>query len=84
VHLSLGGVLCSKCSRHGAGQPTLGAAAVRVLQRLQEAGSAGSIMNIALTPSLNRDVGGLLRHYLQRHIESFRALKSEAVFSAIM
>jgi len=84
VHLSLGGALCSRCSRQGMGHPTLGAATVKVLQRLQNAHGTDSIMNIGLTPQMSRDVGGVLRHYLQKHIENFRTLKSEGVFSAIM
>ena len=78
------GLVCAQCSQNDEHALTISAGTLRVLQRLQKARTVDSIMNIHLVTAHKNELRATLRRHLQNHIEHFRGLKSEEVFSAIL
>jgi DNA repair protein RecO (recombination protein O) len=83
LNVSYGGILCSQCSSRGMGMETISAGSVKILQHLQEASDPASITRITMSAQMKNEVAGTLRRCLQRHIEGFRPLKSENMFSLL-
>jgi DNA repair protein RecO (recombination protein O) len=83
LHMSQHGILCAACSRAGFGLEELTAPAVKVLQRLQEVEYASGVTHFVLPPRLRGEIAGVLRRFLQGHIEGLRTLRSETVFSTL-
>jgi len=81
--LGYGGILCGLCSTKGIGYGTLSVPAVKVLQHLQDIGDFELATNMSLSSQVRSEVGEALRRYMQNHVDGFRSLKSEAVFTAI-
>lgn len=79
-----GGVSCGECARSGHGWEVLSPGALGVLRRFQEISDIGAACRIMLSPPLRSEVGTVLRRYMQCHVDGLRALKSEAVFSALL
>lgn len=77
------GVLCDECSSHSP-KRKISPAALRIMQRMQDVGSADAIMSLQLTPLVKDEVGRSLREHLTMHVEGFRGLRSEEVFGAIL
>lgn len=83
LNVSYGGILCSDCSSRGMGLETLSAGSVKVLQYLQEASDPAAITRISLSAQMRNEVAATMRRCLQSHIEGFRPLKSESMFSSL-
>ncbi len=84
VNLSEGGVYCPTCSAKGRGLEMISQGAVNTLRRMQELSDISSATRIVLTPVMHNEIRTTLRRYLQTHVEGLKALKSEAVFAAIL
>jgi DNA repair protein RecO (recombination protein O) len=84
LHLSAGGVYCTACSSRDTGVLELSWPALKLLQRMQEVSTVEAVTRISVPPAVRNEVGMLLRRYFQSHVEGFRSLKSEAVFSSIL
>ncbi|MBM2844901.1 MAG: repair protein RecO [Bacteroidetes bacterium] len=84
LRLSQGGVVCSQCAAGGLGEGRVTRQALRVLQRLQEIPEFAASCTIALTPVIRDEVAGILRRYLQSHVDGLRYLKAESVLAAMM
>lgn len=83
VKITPSGVLCGECALYGSGQ-AVSAGTLKVLQRLQVLDSCDAAMTLTLSNSIDEEVRQALRHHLQTHIEGFRDLRSERVFSALL
>ncbi len=83
VKITSSGVLCGDCAQYGSGQ-AVSAGTLRVLQRLQVLDSCSAALNLLLPAPIGDEVRQALRQHLQTHIEGFRDLRSERVFSALL
>jgi len=83
LKLGYGGVLCSDCSSHGMGVDAVSAGSVKILQHLQEAADPASVTRITMSTQMRNEVAATMRRCLQSHIEGFRSLKSESMFSLL-
>jgi DNA repair protein RecO (recombination protein O) len=83
LNVSYGGILCSNCSSRGMGMDTVSAGSLKVLQHLQEASDPAAITRITMSVQMRDEVAATMRRCLQRHIEGFRPLKSESMFSLL-
>ena len=82
--LSAGGVICLQCSFTGVGGITLSWEALQALQALQGIENSPALTRALMTPAVGAEVESALRWYLQRHVEGFRRLRSESVFSQVL
>jgi DNA repair protein RecO (recombination protein O) len=78
------GVHCGECAGQGRGLERISQGAVNVLRRMQEFAAIRSATNITLSSQLRNEIAGVLRQYLQSHVEGLRGLKSESVFAVIL
>jgi DNA repair protein RecO (recombination protein O) len=83
LNASRGGILCSRCSSRGMGIETLSAGSVKVLQLFQDAPEPASITRITMSGQMKNEVAATMRLCLQSHIEGFRPLKSEHMFTLL-
>jgi DNA repair protein RecO (recombination protein O) len=83
LNVSYGGILCSQCSSRGMGIETVSAGSVKMLQHLQEASDPAAITRITMSTQMRNEVAATMRRCLQSHIEGFRPLKSEKLFSLL-
>jgi DNA repair protein RecO (recombination protein O) len=83
LKVSYGGILCSDCSSHGMGADAVSAGSVKMLQHLQEAADPGAVTRFTMSVQMRNEVAATLRRCLQSHVEGFRALKSEDMFSLL-
>lgn len=83
LKVSHGGILCSPCSSRGMGVDTVSAGSVKVLQHLQTAPDPASVTRVRMSPQIRNEVAATMRRCLQSHIEGFRPLKSENMFSLL-
>lgn len=83
VKVTATGIVCGDCAPYGSGR-AVSAGTLRVLQRLQVLDSCSAAMNLSLSASIDDEVREVLRQHLQTHIEGFRGLRSERVFSALL
>ncbi len=79
-----GSIRCGDCVVGAHEGEALSPAAHRVLLRFQEISDIGAACRITLSGPLRNEVGGILARYLQYHVEGFRALRSQAVFSQLL
>jgi DNA repair protein RecO (recombination protein O) len=83
LKVSSGGILCSECSTRGMGVDAVSAGSVKMLQHLQEASDPSSVTRITMSAQMRNEVAATMRRCLQSHIEGFRPLKSENMFSLL-
>ncbi|MGB2960374.1 MAG: DNA repair protein RecO [Bacteroidota bacterium] len=83
IRLSSTGVICTQCSLQQRGLFGVSRPALRVLQRIQEVSSPEPITRLRLSPGGKREVSSVFLRFLQAHIEGFRTLKSQEVFSSL-
>lgn len=76
------GILCKSCGANAAN--SLSPSSLSFLRTVRKFSSVEAAMNLHLTPSVEEQVGHILRRHLRTHIEGFRGLRSEDVFAAIM
>ncbi len=83
LKVSYGGILCSRCSSRGMGVETVSAGSVKIMQHFQGASDPGSITRITMSTQMRNEIAATMRRCLQSHIEGFRPLKSEKMFSLL-
>lgn len=79
-----GAVHCPECTGEGRGLETYSSGALGILRRLQSLRDPEGATRIAMDSAQEAEVGSVLRHLLQTHVEGIRTLKSEAVFASIL
>jgi len=84
LRLSQGGVVCAGCSSERLTEGRISAPALRILQRFQALSDFSAACTIMLDPRVKEEVGGILRRYLQSHVDGLQNLKAESVLAAIM
>jgi DNA repair protein RecO (recombination protein O) len=83
LSMSGSGVVCSECSVQVSAARRISAGTLDALQGLQQEEKLASVMHGQLSPTCRIELRDVLREHLQNHIEGFRGLKSEKVFTAI-
>jgi len=83
LKVSYGGILCSECSSRGMGVEAVSAGSVKMLQHLQIASDPASITRVTMSAQMRNEVSATMHRCLQSHIEGFRPLKSENMFSLL-
>ncbi len=78
-----GGCLCSSCRESHPGGRRLGAAALEVMQQLEDAPDPAAALKIAVAPAAAAEVGETLSLYLRTHVEGLRDSRAERVFAAL-
>lgn len=75
------GILCRRCGVNAT--TTLFPSSLSFLRALRRFSTVQAAMNLHPAPSVQEQVGRILRRHLQTHIEGFHGLRSEEVFAAI-
>jgi DNA repair protein RecO (recombination protein O) len=83
LKVSYGGILCSSCSSRGMGVDAVSAGSLKMLQQLQIASDPASVTRVTMSAQIRNEVAATMRRCLQSHIEGFRPLKSENMFSLL-
>jgi DNA repair protein RecO (recombination protein O) len=82
--LARDGILCAECSDGSSASDKISLGTLTTLQRLQQANSVESLMNLHFSHLINQEVRRSLRQHLRTHVEGFHGLRSEEVFAAIL
>jgi DNA repair protein RecO (recombination protein O) len=83
IRLGSTGVICTQCSLRQKGMFGISRPVLRVLQRIQEVSSPGPISGLRLSADGKREMSSVFLRFLQAHVEGFRTLKSQEVFSSM-